>query len=67
MVKKITKGDAVCKWDPFNAVIVSDVQGKVVYKDIVDGLTYREEIDDQTGHVEKVMIESKDKKTCSGT
>jgi len=60
--QKITKGDSVCKWDPFNAVIVSDVQGKVVYKDIVDGLTYREEIDDQTGHVEKVMIESKDKK-----
>jgi DNA-directed RNA polymerase subunit beta' len=60
--QKIEKGDAVCKWDPFNAVIVSDVPGKVLYKDIVDGLTYREEIDDQTGHVEKVMIESKDKK-----
>ncbi|MCB9252637.1 MAG: DNA-directed RNA polymerase subunit beta' [Flavobacteriales bacterium] len=60
--QKIKKDDAVCTWDPFNAVIVSDVQGKVLYKDIVDGLTYREEIDDQTGHVEKVMIESKDKK-----
>lgn len=60
--QKINKGDSVCKWDPFNAVIVSDVQGKVLYKDIVDGLTYREEIDEQTGHVEKVMIESKDKK-----
>jgi DNA-directed RNA polymerase subunit beta' len=60
--QKINKGDAVCKWDPFNAVIVSDVPGKVLYKDIVDGLTYREEIDEQTGHVEKVMIESKDKK-----
>jgi len=60
--QKIEKGDAVCKWDPFNAVIVSDVPGKVLYKDIVDGLTYREEVDDQTGHVEKVMIESKDKK-----
>ena len=60
--QKITKGDAICKWDPFNAVIVSDVPGKVLYKDIVDGLTYREEIDEQTGHVEKVMIESKDKK-----
>jgi DNA-directed RNA polymerase subunit beta' len=58
----VAKGDEICKWDPFNAVIVSDVPGKVLYKDIVDGLTYREEIDEQTGHVEKVMIESKDKK-----
>ncbi|MCC6722734.1 MAG: DNA-directed RNA polymerase subunit beta' [Bacteroidia bacterium] len=60
--QKINKGDSICKWDPFNAVIVSDEPGKIVYKDVVDGLTYREEIDEQTGHVEKLMIESKDKK-----
>jgi DNA-directed RNA polymerase subunit beta' len=59
---KIKKGDVVCKWDPYNAVIVSEVAGKVVYSNIIEGVTYREEVDEQTGFTEVVIIESRDKK-----
>ena len=59
---KIKKGDVICKWDPYNAVIVSEVAGKVVFDSIVEGITYREEVDEQTGFTEKVITESRDKK-----
>jgi DNA-directed RNA polymerase subunit beta' len=58
----IKKGDVICKWDPYNAVIISEVSGKVVFENIIDGITYREEVDEQTGFTEKVIIESRDKK-----
>ena len=59
---KIKKGDVICKWDPYNALIISEVAGKVVFAEIVEGLTYREEVDEQTGFTEKVITESRDKK-----
>ncbi len=59
--KKIAKGDVICTWDPFNAVIISEVSGTVAFENIIDGVTYREEADEQTGHREKVVIETKDK------
>jgi DNA-directed RNA polymerase subunit beta' len=59
--KKISKGDVICKWDPYNNVIVSEVSGKVRFENIIENITYREEMDEQTGHKEKVVIESKDK------
>ncbi len=59
---KIKKGDVICKWDPYNAVIISEVSGKVVFDGIIENITYREEVDEQTGFTEKVIIESRDKK-----
>ncbi|QEH43403.1 DNA-directed RNA polymerase subunit beta' [Chitinophaga sp. XS-30] len=59
--QKVTKGDVICTWDPFNAVIVSEIAGKIRFDSIVEGITYREEADEQTGHREKVVIETKDK------
>jgi DNA-directed RNA polymerase subunit beta' len=59
---KVKKGDIICKWDPYNAVIVSEVSGKVVFDSIVEGITFREEVDEQTGFTEKVITESRDKK-----
>ena len=59
---KIKKGDVICKWDPYNAVIVSEVPGKIVYSNVIEGITYREEVDEQTGFTEIVIIESRDKK-----
>jgi DNA-directed RNA polymerase subunit beta' len=59
--KKVTKGDVICTWDPFNAVIISEISGSVKFDNVVEGFTYREEADEQTGHREKVVIESKDK------
>ncbi|MCB9260985.1 MAG: DNA-directed RNA polymerase subunit beta' [Flavobacteriales bacterium] len=59
---KVKRGDMICKWDPYNAVIVSDIEGKIAFKDIIDGITYKDEIDEQTGFKEKVLIENRDKK-----
>ncbi len=59
---KIKKGDVICKWDPYNALIISEVPGKVVFDSIVEGITFREEVDEQTGFTEKVIIETRDKK-----
>ncbi len=59
--KKVVKGDVICTWDPFNAVIISEIQGKVRFDSVIEGITYREEADEQTGHREKVVIETKDK------
>ncbi|MEN9523141.1 MAG: DNA-directed polymerase subunit beta [Bacteroidota bacterium] len=58
---KVKKGDLICKWDPFNAVIVSEFTGKIKFDGIIEGITFREEMDEQTGHAEKVIIETRDK------
>ena len=60
--QKITKGDTICDWDPFNAVIVSEFAGIAEFEAIEEGVTYRVERDEQTGYAEKVIIESKAKK-----
>ena len=58
---KVTKGDKICSWDPYNAVILSEFAGKAQFDAIIDGVTYREESDEQTGHREKVIIDTRDK------
>jgi DNA-directed RNA polymerase subunit beta' len=58
---KIKKGALVCSWDPYNAVIVAEVDGKSGFENVIEGTTFREEIDEQTGHREKVIVESRDK------
>ncbi|MBS1646499.1 MAG: DNA-directed RNA polymerase subunit beta' [Bacteroidetes bacterium] len=58
---KVKKGQLVCDWDAYNAVIVSEFAGSVEYEHIEEGATYREEADEQTGFKEKVIIESRDK------
>jgi DNA-directed RNA polymerase subunit beta' len=57
----VEKGDLLCEWDPFNAVIVSEAAGKVAFDSVIEGITYRDESDEQTGFREKVIIETKDK------
>jgi DNA-directed RNA polymerase subunit beta' len=59
--KHVKKGEVICKWDPYNNVIISEHAGKVKFEQIIENVTYRDEMDDQTGHREKVIIESKDK------
>ncbi len=58
----ITKGQAICEWDPFNNLIISEFGGIAKFEDVEEGVTYRVERDDQTGYAEKVIIESKNKK-----
>lgn len=59
--QKVKKGELICSWDPYNNVIMSDVQGTIQFENIIEGVTYREEADEQTGHREKVVIETRDK------
>ena len=57
----IKKGDVIIEWDPFNAVIVSEVSGKIEFESLVENVTYNVESDETTGLKEKIIIESKDK------
>ena len=59
--QEVQKGQLICEWDPFNAVIISEVAGKVAFDYLIEGVTFREESDEQTGFKEKVIIESRDK------
>ena len=58
---KLKKGDPICQWDPYNAVILSEFGGKLVYESIEEGVTYKEESDEQTGFREKVITDNRDK------
>ena len=60
--QELKKGDIVCKWDPYNGVIISEFGGKIEYENIEQGVTYQVEIDEQTGFKEKVISESRNKK-----
>jgi DNA-directed RNA polymerase subunit beta' len=55
----VKKGDLITDWDPYNAVILSEVDGVVAYENILEGVTYKIEADEQTGYQDKVIIESR--------
>jgi DNA-directed RNA polymerase subunit beta' len=57
----VVKGQHLCEWDPWNAVIISEMRGKVTFDSVIKDVTFREESDEQTGYREKVIIESRDK------
>ncbi len=59
--QKVKKRQPLYNHDPYNAVILSDLAGRVKFLDLVDGVTLQQVTDEQTGHVQKVVIESKDK------
>ena len=57
----VKKGDVISEWDPFNAVIVSEVNGTLKFNNLIEGVTYRNEYDETSGNSEKIVIESKDR------
>ncbi|PIP53807.1 MAG: DNA-directed RNA polymerase subunit beta' [Bacteroidetes bacterium CG23_combo_of_CG06-09_8_20_14_all_32_9] len=57
----VKKGELICKWDPYNAVIISEASGKIDFENVIENTTFREESDEQTGFKEKVIIETRDK------
>lgn len=59
--EEIRKGKLICEWDPFNGVIITEFDGTVEFENLIDGVTYREESDEQTGYSERVIIETRDK------
>ncbi len=60
--QEVQRGDKICEWDPFNAVIVSEFKGVVRYNNLEEGVNFRMDRDDQTGFAEKVVMESKNKR-----
>ncbi|WP_223652113.1 DNA-directed RNA polymerase subunit beta' [Hymenobacter psoromatis] len=59
--QEVEKGVELVNWDPYNAVILAEFDGTIQYDALTEGITYREETDEQTGFREKVIVESKDK------
>ena len=59
--QSVKKDDVIAKWDPFNAVIVTDHAGTIQFENVLEGVTYRVEEDEATGLKERIVIESKDK------
>ena len=60
--QKVEKGDELCFWDPYNAVILSEFDGdNSSMSPIIEGITFKEESDEQTGHREKVITDTRDK------
>ncbi len=57
----VAKGDKIAQWDPFNAVIVTEYEGRLKFNDVIEGVTFRAETDETTGLTEKIITESKDK------
>ncbi|EHO68750.1 hypothetical protein HMPREF9140_01532 [Prevotella micans F0438] len=57
----VKKDDLICKWDPFNAVIVSEYEGVIRLHDVIEGTTYKAETDEATGLTERIITEARDK------
>ena len=57
----VEKGKLIAKWDPFNAIIVTETAGRISFEDVIEGVTYRVEQDEATGLRELIVIESKEK------
>ena len=57
----VEKGKLIAKWDPFNAVIITEATGKIEFEGVVENVTYKVESDEATGLREIIIIESKDK------
>ena len=59
--QRVEKGDVIASWDPYNSVIIAETTGTVRFQDIIEGTTYREESDEQTGFREKVITETRER------
>src|SRR5690625_5875379 len=59
--QEVERGSVLATWDPYNSVILSETSGTVQFQDIIEGTTFREESDEQTGYKEKVIVESRER------
>jgi len=55
----VKAGQVICEWDKYNSLIISEYDGDIRFDNIVEGVTYRNESDEQTGYSERVIIEGK--------
>ncbi|MGA2296168.1 MAG: DNA-directed RNA polymerase subunit beta' [FCB group bacterium] len=57
----VKKGQMIYEWDPYNSTIITEVEGRIKYKDLLQNITFREINDEQTGHITKVVVDTKDR------
>ena len=57
---RVKEGDVLAQWDSYNILILNEHKGKVVFKDIKDGITMREELDRDSGLKERLIVEHKE-------
>jgi DNA-directed RNA polymerase subunit beta' len=60
--QEIEPGTLLVEWDPYTFAILTEVGGEVEFKDIVEGVTMKEEVDEVTGFARQVVLESPDEK-----
>lgn len=58
---RVEKGQLIYEWDPYNSSIICEMNGRVQFSDLIPNVTYREVNDEQTGHITKVVIDSRDR------
>jgi DNA-directed RNA polymerase subunit beta' len=60
--EKVSKKERICEWDAYNAITIVENAGKIRFENMIEGVTYREEMaDEYSNNKDRVIIESKDK------
>ena len=58
---EVDRGTTIFEWDPYSNTIVTEIGGKVAYKDIVRDVSLKEELDETTGLIRPIIVEERDK------
>jgi DNA-directed RNA polymerase subunit beta' len=58
---EVAKADVLFQWDPYSNIIISEVPGKIKFKDIIPDVSLKEEIDETTGQIQPIIIDTKEK------
>ncbi|MEO0347881.1 MAG: DNA-directed RNA polymerase subunit beta', partial [Pseudomonadota bacterium] len=53
----VTKGQKLAEWDPYNIPIIIERSGSAMYTDLVDGVSFNEILDEETGIANKVIVD----------
>jgi DNA-directed RNA polymerase subunit beta' len=60
--QQVEPGTLLVEWDPYTLPILSEVGGQIHFKDVIEGETMKEEVDEVTGFAHPVILESPDEK-----
>ena len=55
----VKKGDRIAEWDPYTIPIITEKSGKIAYRDLIEGISVRDLLDEATGISSKVVVDWK--------
>ena len=58
----VEPGQVLVEWDPYTFSILTEQSGTVRFKDIIEGVTVHEEVDEVTGLMRLIIVDSPDEK-----